>query len=348
MLINMPGPGPTSAAAWPKRLARYARPSTARSIAELLVTVIPFLGLWALTAWALSAGQWWGLILTVPAAAFLLRVFILQHDCGHGALFPSRRANDWTGRVLGVLTFTPYDYWRRSHAVHHATSGNLDRRGLGDITTLTVAEFRALSRWGQLRYRLYRHPAVLFGLGPAWMFLCQYRVPLGLMRVGPGPWISTLATNLAIVAVLAPLSWWLGPGVVLAVQIPVVLIAATAGMWLFYVQHQFEETHWSGADEWSFGHAAMHGSSHYVLPPLVNWLTGNIGIHHVHHAAARIPFYRLPEVLADNPELAEMGRITVGESLATVRLTLWDEEARRLISFGEEKHAPRGELRAAA
>ena len=330
---------PTNFRIWPKRLARYHHPDVGRSLLEVAVTVIPFAALWAGAAWALSHGHWWGLALTVPAAGFLLRIFILQHDCGHGALFRSRRTNDWTGRVLGVLTFTPYDYWRRSHAAHHAGAGNLDRRGLGDITTLTVAEYMALPRWGRLRYRLYRHPAVMFGLGPTWMFLCQHRLPLGLMRSGARPWVSALATNLAMVTLAGLLCWVVGVGPFLAVQLPVTLIAATAGVWLFYVQHQFEETHWAGAEEWQFGHAALHGASHYVLPPVLAWFSGNIGVHHVHHLSARIPFYRLPQVLADHPELAQIGRITIRESLATVNLTLWDEAARRLVPFNEARTA---------
>ena len=321
--------------AWPKVLARYHRPDVGRSILEIAVTAVPFVALWALAASLAAHGVWWGLALTVPAAGFLVRLFVLQHDCGHGALFPSRRANDWTGRVLGVLTFTPYDYWRRTHAVHHASAGNLGRRGIGDVHTLTVEEYRALPARERLRYRLYRHPLVMFGLGPAWVFLCQYRLPLGLMRSGALPWVSALATNLAIAVPAVALSWLMGPVAFLLVQLPITLMAATAGVWLFYVQHQFEETHWEQPEDWSFGPAALHGSSHYVLPTFLRWITGNIGIHHVHHLSSRIPFYRLPEVLKDNPELAGIGRITLLESFRGVRLTLWDERSRRLVTFRE-------------
>ncbi len=331
--------GAEDARRWSKRLAGYHRPSTARSLAETLVTVIPFVALWALAAVALVHGRWWGLALTVPAAAFLVRLFVLQHDCGHGALFPRRAANDWVGRALGVLTFTPYDYWRRTHAVHHASSGNLDRRGMGDVLTLTVAEYRALPRPGRIRYWLYRHPAVMFGLGPAWLFLCQYRLPVGLMRSGLGPWISALATNLGIVLPALLLIWVMGLGPFLLVQLPITLMAATAGVWLFYVQHQFETTHWAEGEDWEFGHSALHGSSNYELPAMLRWFTGNIGIHHVHHLSSRIPFYRLPQVLRDNPELAEIGRVTLLDSLKGVRLVLWDERARRLVSFREARRA---------
>jgi omega-6 fatty acid desaturase (delta-12 desaturase) len=311
----------------------------ARSAFEIAVTVVPFVALWALTALAVVNGHWWALGLTVPAAGFLVRLFMLQHDCGHGSLFPWRKANDWTGRILGVLTFTPYDYWRRTHAIHHATAGNLDKRGIGDIHTLTVAEYCALPRGGRVRYWLYRHPLVMFGLGPAWLFICQHRLPIGLMRAGVQPWASTLVTNLAIVLPAIGLMWLMGVGPFLLVQLPITLMAATAGVWLFYVQHQFDETHWSNGDDWSFQHAALHGSSHYDLPPVLRWLTGNIGIHHVHHLSSKVPFYRLPEVLEDHPELRDVGRITVLQSLQGVRLVLWDEQAKRLISFKEARAA---------
>ncbi|RST84500.1 fatty acid desaturase [Aquibium carbonis] len=322
---------------WSALLAKYRQPDPIRSTLEIVVTAVPFVGLWALAAIAVLNGFWWGLVLTIPAAGLLVRLFILQHDCGHGTLFSQRRLNDWTGRIIGIFTLTPYDYWRRTHAVHHASAGNLDRRGIGDVDTLTVREYRALPRFARLRYRLYRHPLVMFGLGPAFLFVCQYRLPIGLMRSGALPWISTIATNLGIAIPVATMIWLVGLGPFLLVQIPITLMAATLGVWLFYVQHQFEETHWSGDGEWSFQHAALHGSSHYDLPPVLRWFTGNIGIHHVHHLAATIPFYRLPEVLRDHPELRSLGRITLLESLRCIRLVLWDEQARRLVSFKDAR-----------
>jgi omega-6 fatty acid desaturase (delta-12 desaturase) len=334
--IDTSGAVPAAKApAWTRVLAGYRKPDTNRSLFEIAITVIPFVILWALTALAVVNGHYWGLVLTIPAAGFLVRLFMLQHDCGHGALFARRSANDWTGRVIGIFTLTPYDYWRRTHAVHHATTGNLDQRGIGDVDTLTVGEFRALSWWGRLRYRLYRHPAVMFGIGPAWLFVCQYRLPIGLMRGGAQPWISTLATNFGIAAIAAALIWTIGLVPFLLVQLPITLMAATLGVWLFYVQHQFEETHWSEGEAWNFQHAALHGSSHYDLPAVLRWFTGNIGIHHVHHLSSTVPFYRLPQVLDDHPELRDMGRITLLESLACVKLVLWDEKAKRLVSFRE-------------
>jgi len=324
---------------WTSVLASYRQPSPIRSAVEIAVTALPFVALWAVMAVAVVHGYWLALLLTIPAAGFLVRLFILQHDCGHGALFARRGINDWTGRVIGIFTLTPYDYWRRTHAIHHATAGNLDKRGIGDVNTLTVREYRALPWSGRARYRLYRHPLVMFGLGPAWLFICQYRLPFGLMRAGVQPWMSTIATNLGIVFPVVSLMWLMGVGPFLLVQAPITLIAATAGVWLFYVQHQFEETNWSEGDDWKFQHAALHGSSHYDLPILLRWFTGNIGIHHVHHLSAKVPFYRLPEVLRDHPCLRHIGRITILESLSCVKLVLWDESAKRLVSFREAQAA---------
>ncbi|HEY4123459.1 MAG TPA: fatty acid desaturase, partial [Rhizomicrobium sp.] len=240
-------------------------------------------------------------------------------------------------RSLGILTLTPYDVWRRSHALHHATTGNLDRRGMGDIETLTVREYMALSWWGRLRYRLYRHPVVMFGVGPAYLFLLRQRLPVGMMRDGWRPWVSSLATNAAIAVTVILMMWLIGPARFLLVQLPVVLAAASIGVWLFYVQHQFEGARWARNEGWDFHEAALHGSSYYDLPPLLHWFTGNIGLHHVHHLNSRIPGYRLPQVLRDRPDLADIGRVTLLQSLLSVRLALWDEAGERLVSFREAR-----------
>ncbi len=302
-----------------------------------MVTAVPFVLLWIWTSYMVGAGQFYGLLLTVPAGAFLLRLFLIQHDCGHGAFFRRQSSNDWLGRFLGILTFTPYDYWRRSHAIHHASTGNLGARGMGDIDTLTVAEFRALSPLRQCLYRLYRHPLILFGVGPGYQFLLKHRLPIGMMKKGWGPWVSTLGTNASIAAAAAGMIWWLGLKLFVIVHLPITLVAASIGVWLFYVQHQFEQTHWTDDDEWSFHDAALKGSSHYQLPAVLRWFSANIGAHHVHHLASRIPFYRLPEVLREVPALNEVSRVSIPESFRAVRLTLWDERQRRMVSFADAK-----------
>jgi omega-6 fatty acid desaturase (delta-12 desaturase) len=328
------------AGGWSKTLAPYREPKTGRSIFEILVTVLPLLAIWML-AWALHARGWWwaALPLTIPAALFLVRLFMIQHDCGHGSFFGRRQANDWVGRVIGVFTLTPYDQWRNTHAIHHATSGNLDRRGLGAIGTLTVEEYAALPPVRRLGYRLYRHPLVMFGLGPAYVFFIEQRLPVGMMRQGWRPWASTLGNGLGIAAGLGGLIWLFGVAPVLIVNVVTMLLAATIGVWLFYVQHQFEGAVWSRNAGWKRDHAALAGSSHYDLPQPLRWFTGNIGIHHVHHLSSRIPFYRLPKVLKEHPELSAMSRVGFWESFRCARLALWDEAKGRMVSFREARAA---------
>lgn len=324
-------------------LTPYRGADRKRTLFEIAVTIGPFVGIWLLMWGSLSISYWLTLALAVPAAGFLVRLFLIQHDCGHGALFRKRLSNDWTGRVLAVLTLAPYDYWQRAHAVHHATSGNLDRRGTGDIDTLTVKEYLALSWLGRLRYRLYRHPIVMFGIGPAYLFILQFRLPIGQMRDGWRPWLSTMATNVGIAIVVTAMMYFVGVADFLIVHLPIVVLAATIGVWLFYVQHQFDETAWASEEEWDVHDLALQGSSYYELPGALRWLTANIGIHHVHHLCSRIPFYRLHDVMRDYPELASVGKLTPMESLKCVRLVLWDETGQRLIPFSElPQHAGAG------
>jgi acyl-lipid omega-6 desaturase (Delta-12 desaturase) len=328
---------PTSTASdahvWTQILSRYRAPSQARSVIELIITAGPLVLLWTLMWATLDVGYWLCLLLAIPTAGFLVRLFMIQHDCGHGAFFHHRRTNDWVGRVIGVLTLTPYDFWRRTHAVHHSTSGNLDRRGIGDIDTLTVSEYLARSRWGRLRYRVYRHPIVMFGVGPTYLFIIQHRLPVGLMRNGWMPWISTMATNAAVVALVAAMIWLIGVHSFLLVHLPTMVLAASVGVWLFYVQHQYENTVWAHSKTWNLQEVALHGSSHYALPGLLRWFTANIGVHHIHHLCSRIPCYRLPLVLRDHPALGAIGRLTLLQSFRCVRLVLWDEGQQRLVSF---------------
>ncbi len=317
-------------------LASYEVPDPKRSVFELLVTVVPFLFLWALMAYCVQSYAYWACLpLAIPAAAFLVRLFMIQHDCGHGSFFRQRSTNDRIGRIIGVLTLTPYDYWRRTHAVHHATTGNLDRRGMGDVNLLTVAEYRALPRWRRIAYRLSRNQLVMLGLGPLYLFILKYRLPVGLMREGKGVWISSMLTNLALAGIVVGLCALVGIKDFLLVQLPITLLAGAGGIWLFYVQHQFEDTYWERQGEWSFHAGALQGATHYDLPGVLRWFTANIGIHHVHHLASRIPSYRLREALAEHPELRDVGRLTLRQSLKCFRLALWNEESRRLVAFRE-------------
>lgn len=332
-------PEPRAAKDWVLILSKYREPNIARSSFELAVTAGPFLVLWALAWWSLSYSYWLTLAISLCNSAFLLRLFCIQHDCGHGAFFHNRTLSDWLGRVLGVLTLTPYDVWRRSHSIHHSSSGNLGRRGIGDIHTLTVTEYRALSPASRLMYRLYRNPVVLFGFGPGYLFFVQNRIPLGLMGKARY-WISAMGTNAVILIALAVMLHFGGLMPILLIFLPSTLLAATAGMWLFYVQHQFETTHWVDDDDWQLHDAALKGSSHYMLPGWLQWLSANIGIHHVHHVHSRIPFYRLPEVLRDHHELAITNCMTIRESLVNARLHLWDEHSKRLLSFAQARAMP--------
>lgn len=336
------GPSPASVAtATPglaARLKAFAVPDVRRSIAQLSVTVLGFGALWGAAWLALDVGYWLTLLLSVPTAGFLIRLFVLQHDCGHGSFFRSRRANDVVGRALGVLTLTPYAHWRAAHAAHHATSGNLDRRGVGDITILTVREYRALSPWRRLAYRLYRHPIVLFALIPTFLFVVLRRLPIGGALRWPAALVSVLGNNLALAALIGAMVVAVGPIDFLLVQLPITAVASTIGVWLFFVQHQFKHQAWFQEDEWSFEAAALGGSSHLRLPKALQWLTANIGLHHVHHLASRIPNYRLQECLDRTPELnGGSNQLSLADSMACARLTLWSEESRRMIRFRDLK-----------
>lgn len=317
-----------------RQLAEYKTPRLGRSLFELIFTAACLAVLWV-GAWALaSIHLWWAaLALIVPAALFLVRLFMIQHDCGHGSFFANKHANDWVGRVIGVLTLTPYDYWRRTHAMHHATSANLDRRaGLGEISVLTVDEYLALSPMKKFGYRLYRHPLVLFGLGPFYTFFLMQRLPVGLMKDWR-QWLSTQGTTVAAVALIGLLVWLGGWAPVLTIVLGTMLLGATIGVWLFFVQHQFEGVVWLRQKAWNREDAALLGSSHLDLPQPLRWFTANIGIHHVHHLNALIPSYRLPEVLRDFPALRGISRIGLWQSLGFANLGLWDERAQQLISF---------------
>jgi len=323
----------SSARAWRERLAPYAKADAARALGQLAVTAVLLIGSAAALFSGLAFGFWPALIFAVPAALFIVRLFIIQHDCRHGSFFRSSRVNELIGRILGAVTTVPYLAWRRDHAVHHASCGSLARRGVGEVTTLTVAEYRARSWWGRLAYRLYRHPLVLFVIGPAYLVLVRYRLPLASPLKDLPTSLSILGTDLAAVVIGAGVALLVGPVEFIVGWGTVLLLASAIGVWLFYVQHQFEDTYWRPAAEWDFHAAALEGSSFYDLPRFLHWLTAWIGFHHIHHLASKIRSYRLRACFDATPELQRAKRMTLRGSLRTVRLALWDEATQRLVSF---------------
>lgn len=332
-----PTTSPVTARDWVKVLATYREPNQLRSAFELGISLFAFVVLWALAVLALPISYWLSFAISVVNALFLVRIFAIQHDCGHGSFFKNRTVSDWIGRGLGVITLTPYDVWRRCHSIHHSNAGNLDKRGIGDINTITVDEYMALSSWGKLMYRLYRHPITLFAIGPIYLFIFSNRLPMGLMKSGAQYWVSAMGTNVALAVALLIVYYFGGLAPIMLIFLPSTIIAASIGVWLFYVQHQFESTSWKHNSNWQVHEAALEGSSHYDLPPVLRWMTANIGIHHVHHLYSRIPFYRLTEVLNDHKILVEAQRLTLVESLKCVHFSLWDEKTERLMSFASAK-----------
>jgi omega-6 fatty acid desaturase (delta-12 desaturase) len=323
------------AAYWRTLLAPYMGGDNRKALFQLLTTAALFFGGWYLALRSLEISYWLTLLIAVPTSGLLIRLFIFQHDCGHGSFFTSKRANDSVGFAIGVLMMTPYQYWKRTHAIHHGTSGDLDRRSFGDIETLTVKEYLALSRWDRLRYRVYRNLFVLLGVGPFYQFALKHRWPFDIPRSWRRERASILYTNLALVAITAVMWASIGFERFLLVQCPIFLLATAAGMWLFYVQHQFEDTYWREHPEWDFHRAGIEGSSYYDLPRLLHWFTGNIGFHHIHHLSSLIPNYSLERCYREIGELQRVTRLTILESLKCARLKLWDEESQRLIGFRE-------------
>ena len=317
-----------------RALARYRRPDVKRSVWQLVDTTVPLSAVYLAMLYFAGRAYWLTLLLAVPAAGLLVRLFIIQHDCGHGAFFRSARVSNALGFLIGVLTLTPYDYWRKVHAIHHATSGNLERRGFGDIDTLTVREYATRDWWPRLRYRLYRNPLVLFVVGPAFQFIIKHRLPTLVPRSWKRERRSILLTNVALAAAVTAMALVVGLKSFLMVQLPITILASSLGVWLFYIQHQFRETYWAHEAEWDYVAAGMRGSSYCALPPVLQWLTGNIGIHHIHHLDSRIPNYRLQQCLDENPELQQVTRLTIAYGLKCIFLKLWDEERSALVGYG--------------
>ncbi len=321
------------AAGWNAMLAPYRKPEVWRSVFQLVNTAIPLVALWLAMLWSLAIGYWLTLLLALPAALLVVRMFMLQHDCGHAAFFRSRKVNNVVGAVIGVLTLVPYAYWRKTHAIHHATSGNLDERGFGDIDTLTVREYLSRSRRKRALYRVYRNPLVMLLLGPTLQFIMKHRLPFDTPRTWKREWASVHWTNMSLVAVTAIM--WLVVGIerFLLVQLPITLIAGSVGVYLFYVQHQYQETYWRYREAWDYHAAGLEGASHLVMPQVLQWFTANIGLHHIHHVSSRIPNYHLQRCYDENPELQNVTRLTLVGSLKTLGLALWDEDDERLVGF---------------
>lgn len=307
--------------------SRFAHASWRRGVWQLGTTLPAFAFLWWLMAWSVHSrwGHGWTLLLAIPAAGLYVRLFVIQHDCGHGSFFGSRRANQCVGACLGLLTLFPFGYWKKTHAVHHATSGNLDRREVGDIRTLTVAEYQQRSAWGRLLYRCYRSMPVLLALGPTYQFLVKHRLPVGLPLSWRREWASVLVNDLMLVIAVGLGVSLLDWRTLLLVQLPVVAIAGALGVWLFYVQHTYPGAYWSRRNRWNYIQAAVTGSSHYDLPRVLHWFTGNIGYHHIHHLAPRVPNYRLRAAFESNSLLQRAPRLTLRSSFGCARLKLWDE-----------------------
>jgi acyl-lipid omega-6 desaturase (Delta-12 desaturase) len=327
----------TGSTSWRETLAPYAQPRLGRSLIDLATSVVPYLALSVAMYLSLDVSYLLTLAIAIPASGFLVRTFILFHDCSHGSFLRSRKANLWLGTTLGLLVYSPFLRWRHDHAIHHATSGDLDRRGGGDVRTLTVSEYLALSPRAQLGYRLFRNPLVMFGVGPIVALLIGPRLVSRSAR--PRMQRSVIGTNIALAVLVGALCWLMGWRDYLLVQAPTVLLAGSAGIWLFYVQHQFEDAYWESAGEWSYADAALRGSSYLKLPRVLQFFSGNIGLHHVHHLSARIPNYNLQRAHDENPIFHDVPVLSFADGLRSVRLKLWDEERRRMVTFAEARAA---------
>ncbi len=316
---------------WQETVAKYQKPDLKRSWWQVINSLVPFFALWGLMVYSLQYSYWITLGLAVLATGFFLRIFIIFHDCGHGSFFNSRRANNIMGIITGIITFTPYFRWRHHHAMHHATTGDLDRRGVGDVYTMTVEEYKALPLRRKFFYQLFRNPLLMFTFGSSALFLIAHRFAFKVTSKRER--YSVYWTNLALFGIFILAALTIGWKAYLLVQLPIAILGSTIGVWLFYVQHQFEDTYWERHENWSYEAAALEGSSFYKLPKVFQWLTGNIGFHHVHHLSPRIPNYNLEKVHNENPIFQEVEPLTFLESLRCLSLRLWDENGRILVGF---------------
>jgi omega-6 fatty acid desaturase (delta-12 desaturase) len=320
---------------WREDLAPYGRPDLRRSALDVMTSVVPYIALSVLMYLLVDRSYPLTLLLAIPAAGFLVRTYIVFHDCAHGSFLPSKRANFWFGSAVGLLVFQTFPCWRHAHAVHHATAGDLDRRGVGDLPTITVAEYNSRSPRSRLLYRLFRHPFVMFGIGPIVALVIQPRIVPRTAR--PRIKRNVHATNVALVLLVGVLVLFLGAGDYLLVQLPISMLAGAAGIWLFYVQHQFEDVYWSSGEQWSYVETALRGSSYLKLPKVLQFFSGNIGLHHVHHLYARIPNYNLQRAHDENPIFQDVPVLSLRDGLRAVRLKLYDEDRGCMVSFAQAR-----------
>ncbi len=322
----------TDPPAWKQIVARYQNPAVGRAVWQIVNTLVPYAVLWYLMYVCLAVSWWLVVPLAILAGGFLVRMFIIFHDCGHGSFFKSAAANHILGAITGVLTFTPYYHWRWQHAIHHSSAGDLDRRGMGDVWTLTVQEYLEASRWKRFAYQLARNPVVLFVLAPLFLFLVMHRVPS--LKAPVRERYSVYWTNLAVGAIAAGLIGVFGLKAYLIIQLTILLVAGSVGVWLFYVQHQFEGVYWERSDRWDYATAALKGSSFYKLPKVLQWFSGSIGFHHIHHLSPRIPNYYLEKCHKAEPLFQTVKPVTLFSSFKSFTFRLWDEQRRKLVGYG--------------
>jgi omega-6 fatty acid desaturase (delta-12 desaturase) len=336
---NITHQGETGAVPWQKTVAKYQHSDTRRSWWQVINTLVPYISLWILMVLSLKVSYWLTLLLAIPTAGFMIRTFILFHDCGHGSFFKSKRANDTLGIITGIMTFTPYYQWRHNHSIHHATVGDLDRRGVGDVMTMTVAEYQAAPGWKKLGYRIMRNPLILFTIGAPLSFAIGQR--FSSRGASKKERFSVYWTNLALLLIILLMWGTIGIKAYILVQLPILVLGTVAGVWLFYVQHNFDGVYWARHDRWDFVKASLQGSSFYKLPRILQWFTGSIGYHHVHHISPRTPNYLLEKCHNDNPIFKAVKPLTLWSSRRSLFFRLYDEDRQTLVGFGVLKEKPK-------